>query len=505
MSQSAVKPPVGSLKADKHELAVQLRAGNGLITMETRDELRAEQLFRHTLREVFRPLFRWTAAGGLERLDMDAPVDDDVNSPEAVLRYIRDRQEPGVFLLMDFHPYLDNPIHVRLLREVARAASPGAPNVVMISPELDLPRELQPLAVPFDLSVPTEEELEYMVREEGQAWAEHNHGQRVKASRRALNLLINNLRGLPMKDARRLARNAIWNDGALTEKDLPDVMEAKFRMLDPGGVLSFEMETESFAQVAGLSRLKDWLNQRAPIFAKGEPPPGLDMPRGILLLGVQGCGKSLAARAVAGVFGVPLLRLDCGALYNKYHGESERNLRESLASAELMAPCVLWLDEIEKGMSVSDTDGGTSQRMLGSFLTWMAERGKPVFLVATANDIEKLPPEMVRQGRFDEIFFVDLPSRSVRQSVIAIHLQRRELDPDDYDLDRLADVSEGYSGAELEQAVVSACYAAYANGGAPDSEGIRKAIADTRPLSVVRRESIESLRAWAAERTVPAD
>jgi len=504
MSQG-VKPPAGSLKADKHELAVQLRAGNGLITMQTRDEIRAEQLFRHTLREVFRPLFRWTAAAGLERLDMDGPVEEDVDSPEAVLRHIRDRKEPGVFLLMDFHPYLDNPIHVRLLREVARAGSPGAPNVVMISPELNLPRELTPLSVPFELSVPTDDELEYMVREEGQAWAEHNHGQRVKASRRALDLLIRNLSGLPMKDARRLARNAIWNDGALTEKDLPGVMEAKFRMLDPGGVLTFEMETESFAQVAGLSRLKAWLNQRAPIFAKGEPPPGLDLPRGILLLGVQGCGKSLAARAVAGVFGVPLLRLDCGALYNKYHGESERNLRESLASAELMAPCVLWLDEIEKGMSVSTNDGGTSQRMLGSFLTWMAERKKPVFIVATANDIEALPPEMVRQGRFDEIFFVDLPTRDTRREVLGIHLQRRELEPSNFDTESLADAAEGFSGAELEQAVVSACYAAHADDRAPTTEDIRSSISNTRPLSVVRREAIDELRHWASERTVPAD
>ncbi|MDQ2069208.1 AAA family ATPase [Natronospira bacteriovora] len=495
----------GTLKADKHELAVQLRAGNGLITIETRDEPRAEQLFHHVLREVIRPLFRWTAAAGLERLDMDVPAPPDTDSPEKVLRHIRDRHSQGIFLLLDFHPYLDNPVHQRLLREIARGATPDSPNVVLISPRLELPSELRSLATPFDLSLPNDDELEYMVREEAQAWTDHNQGRKVRASRKALNLLVANLRGLPMKDARRLARNAIWNDGALTENDLPGVMEAKFRMLDPGGVLSFEMETERFVNVAGLNRLKDWLRQRAPVFASGEPPPGLDIPRGILLLGVQGCGKSLAARAVAGVFGVPLLRLDGGALYNKYHGESERNLRESLKSAELMAPCVLWMDEIEKGMSVSDTDGGTSQRILGSFLTWMAERDKPVFLVATANDIEKLPPEMVRQGRFDEIFFVDLPNRDIRRAIIGIHLQRRELDPRDFDLEALAEASEGYSGAELEQAVVSACYAAHAAGRPPDTEAVRTAIGNTRPLSVVRRESIEALRRWASERTVPAD
>ena len=494
-----------TLSNDKHELAVQLRAGNGLITIETRDEPRAELLFRHTLREVLRPLYRWTAASGLERLDMDVPAPPETDSPEKVLRHIRDRNQQGIFLLLDFHPYLDNPVHQRLLREIARGASPNSPNVVLISPSLELPPELRSLATPFELSLPDDEELEYMVREEAQAWTDHNQGKKVQASRKALGLLVNNLRGLPMKDARRLARNAIWNDGALTENDLPGVMDAKFRMLDPGGVLSFEMETERFVNVAGLHRLKDWLRQRAPIFASGEPPPGLDVPKGILLLGVQGCGKSLAARAVAGVFGVPLLRLDGGSLYNKYHGESERNLRESLKSAELMAPCVLWMDEIEKGMAVSDTDGGTSQRILGSFLTWMAERDKPVFLVATANDIERLPPEMVRQGRFDEIFFVDLPTAEVRRAILGIHLQRRELDPRDFDLEALAGISEGYSGAELEQAVVSACYAAYAGQRKPDTESVEKAIKATRPLSVVRRESIEELRRWASERTVPAD
>ncbi|MEA5446480.1 AAA family ATPase [Gammaproteobacteria bacterium AB-CW1] len=502
---TAVKAPKGSLSNDKHELAVQLRAGNGLITIETRDEPRVEQLFQHVLREVVRPMFRWTAAAGLERLDMDIEAPPDTDSPEKILRHIRNRGTSGIFLLLDFHPYLDNPVHARLLREIARAGSPGSPNVILVSPRLELPRELQALATPFDLSLPSDEELDYMVREEGQAWSDHNQGQRVRASRRALELLISNLRGLPMKDARRLARNAIWNDGALGEEDLPGVMEAKFRMLDPGGVLTFEMETERFSSVAGLARLKRWLEQRAPIFAKGEPPPGLDLPKGMLLLGVQGCGKSLAARAVAGVFGVPLLRLDCGALYNRYHGESERNLRESLASAELMAPCVLWLDEIEKGLSTSSNDGGTSQRMLGSFLTWMAERKKPVFICATANDIEALPPEMVRQGRFDEIFFVDLPIRETREEVLRIHLKRRELNPDDFDTASLAEASEGYSGAELEQAVVSACYAAHAEGRSPTTDDIHNAITGTRPLSVVRREAIEDLRRWASERTVPAE
>ncbi len=307
-----------------------------------------------------------------------------------------------------------------------------------------------------------------------------------------------------MKDARRLARNAIWDDGVLDTNDLPGLMRAKFELLSPNGALSFEMETERFAQVAGMPRLKQWLAQRAPIFRAAEPPPGLDPMRGILLLGVQGCGKSLAARATAGLLQVPLLHLDCGALFNRYHGESERNLRQALAGAEAMAPCVLWIDEIEKGLSTSDSDGGTSRRMLATFLTWMAERTSRVFLAATANEIAQLPPELVRKGRFDEIFFVDLPDRDTRTEILRIHLARRELKPELFDLETLAEAAAGFSGAELEHAVVAACYAAHAEQRPVENTDIQVALETTRPLSVLMAEPIQRLRAWARERTVRA-
>jgi hypothetical protein len=491
--------------AEKHELAVHLRAGSRLITIESRDEASAVNLFRHVAGETGYPLFQWTAASGLQRLDLSIDAPDKAESPEAILRHIRDRRDRSVFLLLDFHPYLDNPVHIRLLREIARGSDHGGGSVVLISPRLELPVELRSLAAPFELALPNQDILATMLREEVREWERQNAGKRVRGSRKAAELLLRNLAGLPLKDARRLARNAIWHDGAVSENDLPRVMEAKFKLLDPGGVLSFEMETERFADVAGLSRMKLWLEQRAPVFAAAETPAGLDAPKGVLLLGVQGCGKSVAARAVAGLFGVPLLRLDCGAIFNKYHGESERNLRESLHSAETMAPCVLWIDEIEKGLSVSDSDGGTSRRILGTILTWMAERREPVFMVATANDIDILPPELVRKGRFDEIFFVDLPAPPVRQSVLNIHLRRRGLDPSGFDVPALAAVSEGFSGAELEQAVVSALYAAHARGDKPTSKDVHKAIETTRPLSVVMRERVDKLRQWAASRTVPAD
>ena len=491
--------------AEKHELSVLIRAGNRLLSLETRDEPRACKLFDHVHRELGRPLFHWSAASGLSRRDIDMDPPDDGDSPEAALRLIRERRDQSIFLLVDFHPYLDNPVHVRLLREIAGNTEPNAPTVVLISPELDLPRELHPLAAQFELTPPTAKELEQMLREEGSHWAEHyGNGRKVTASRRAFERMITNLEGLPMKDARRLARNAIHHDGALTEEDLPRVMEAKFELLDPGGVLSFEMETERFADVAGLPNLQRWLDQRAQVFSAPEPPPGLDMPRGALLLGVQGCGKSLAARAAAGLFGVPLLHLDCGALFNKYHGETERNLRESLESSELMAPCVLWIDEIEKGLSTSDSDGGTSGRVLGTFLTWMAEREERVFLVATANDVTSLPPELIRKGRFDEIFFVDLPDRQARAEILRIHLQNRDQDPAAFDLDSLAETAEGFSGAELEQAVVAALYEAFSRSESLSDRHLQEELQNTRPLSVTRAEEINQLREWAAERTVRA-
>ena len=242
------------------------------------------------------------------------------------------------------------------------------------------------------------------------------------------------------------------------------------------------------------------------MFVEGDAPPGLDPPKGVLLLGVQGCGKSLLAKAIAGGFGVPLVRLDFGTLYDKYHGETERNLRDAIASTEQLAPCVLWIDEIEKGLASSgDSDGGVSRRVLGFLLTWMAERKSKVFLVATANQVHDLPPELLRKGRFDETFFVDLPGADVRAEVFAVHLARRGFDVSQFDLPRLAAEAEGFSGAEIEQAIVAALYAAHADGAPLSQPMVVDALRDTRPLSVMMREQVDALRHWARERTVPAD
>jgi SpoVK/Ycf46/Vps4 family AAA+-type ATPase len=315
---------------------------------------------------------------------------------------------------------------------------------------------------------------------------------------------VRNLVGLSATDVRRLALKAINDDGVISESELPEVMRAKYELLGRDGVLSFEYETAKFSEIGGLKRLRDWLEVRKEFFLE-ETDAQLDPPRGVLLLGVQGCGKSLIAKAAAAIFRAPLLRLDFGVLYNKYYGETERNLRKAFETAEVMSPCVLWMDEIEKGVAVQNDDDGLSRRILGTFLTWMSERKKPVFVVATANDIMRLPPELVRKGRFDEIFFVDLPSPQNRRDILLIHLRKRSLDPKEFDLEKIIEATKGFSGSEIEQAIVSAMYTARAKRHTLTQEDLITEIHQTRPLSVVMAEKVEELREWASTRTVPCD
>ncbi|MDH3999415.1 MAG: AAA family ATPase, partial [Desulfuromonadales bacterium] len=275
--------------------------------------------------------------------------------------------------------------------------------------------------------------------------------------------------------------------------------------LNRDGILSLELETTKFSDIGGLKMFKSWLKKRSAVFNGEVKIKGLPFPKGVMLLGVQGCGKSLAAKMVSGMWGAPLLRLDMGAVYNKYYGETEKNIRESLEAADALSPCVLWIDEIEKGISSNGDDNGPSQRVLATLLTWMAERKSSVFIVATANDIESLPPELIRKGRLDEIFFVDLPDAETRNEILSIHLEKRELAPEDFDLTVLVSASEGFSGSEIEQAVVSGLYSALGNAGQLTSQILLAELKATRPLSVLMAEKIDKLRRWASKRTVPAN
>ena len=454
--------------------------------------------------QQYLPLFRWSVTDGLQRLDIDLEPQLHNSEPDDVLKHIRAVSKPGIYALLDFHPYLENPVTVRLIKDICIRYPEVPRQLVLISHEIGLPSELEGYAARFDMALPTEEERAAIVERVSKEYAAEHPGKSVQLDPKAYNLLIKNLAGLTDSGTERLARNAIFVDGAISKSDLPDVMQAKYELLNRGGILQFEYDTARFADVGGLDRLKQWLAQRRAAFAGTGPPAHLDQPKGILLIGIQGCGKSLAAKAIAGVFGLPLLRLDFAALYNKYHGETERNLRESLKTADVMAPCVLWIDEIEKGLAGRGGETGTTQRVLGSFLTWMSEKSAQVFVVATANDIAALPPELVRKGRFDEMFFVDLPRTAVREVILTIHLRNREQAPSSFDIKQLAAATKGFSGAEIEQAVVSALYAAHAQKSNLTTSHVLEEINRTRPLSVVMKEKVSALRRWAADRTVAA-
>lgn len=487
-----------------HDLEVLVRARTPIIIVETNEELRAIELFRELAGRLSSPLFRWSVTEGLQRIGQNLQAQKFNTAPADVLAHIKSSTRSGIYLLLDFHPFLSEALHIRLIREIAQEYANTPKLLVFLSHSFEVPKEIASKAAKFQLALPNHERIIQIIREVGVRWVQENPNRKVVADRLSVEALARNLRGLTATDVERLARKAIYDDGSIGQDDLPRINRAKYELIHQEGVLTFEYETARFADVGGLENMKRWLGVRKAVFHGQGAEFGLELPKGVLLLGVQGCGKSLAAKAIAGTWEVPLLRLDFATLYNKYIGETERNLRQSLKSAEVMAPCVLWIDELEKGLSGGDGDDGVSRRVLGTLLTWMAERQEAVFVVATANDVQSLPPELLRKGRFDEIFFVDLPDDVARRAILEIQLRRRKLDHAKMDLELLVSATNGFSGAEIEQAVVSSLYAAIAHKGTVTETQLLQEIRATRPLSVLMAEKVEALRAWAAVRTVPA-
>ncbi len=489
-----------------NDLKVLIKSKTPLVVIETHEETRVLQLFTQLVIEFPRHLYKWTVTEGLQRIDVEDMRPQAFNKePLEALRHIRSGSKSGIYLFMDFHPYMEDPLNVRTIKEVALQHDEKPNTLVFVSHNLKIPTELEKFTGYFELRLPTTKELRNIVVQEAIRWQGKNNAKHVIQDDEIVDLLARNLSGLPEQDVRRLARIAIAEDGALTTSDLPEIMAAKYRLLSKDNGLSFEYDTAKFSDVAGMKKLKNWLNQRKQVFISENPPKGLDRPKGILLIGVQGSGKSLTAKAIAGVWDLPLLRLDMGSLFNKFIGETEKNLREAIKTAEVMSPCVLWIDEIEKGISTGDDTTGTSDRVLGTILTWMAERKQAVFLAVTANNIEALPPELIRKGRLDEIFFVDLPNLETREEIFRIHLNKRDIAVDKFDLARLAQISEGFSGAEIEQAVVSALYAAHAENSPLKQIQLLEELLNTKPLSVIMAEKVARLRNWASKRTVSAN
>ncbi|HEX4342723.1 MAG TPA: AAA family ATPase [Verrucomicrobiae bacterium] len=486
------------------DLEAIIRSRTPLIAVESNEEPQVVRMIRQIGQRLQAKAYRWTVTDGLQAFSpMDQPAQVVMKSQE-VLNFIKSSASYSIFVLLDFHPFLEDMMHVRQLKDIALTFNKHYSTIVIVGYALQVPEELKPFTAYFRLPLPTTDELRGIVFDVAGEWGQE-HGQRdVQTTNKVVDLLVRNLTGLTATDARRLAVKAIADSGVISETEIPEVMRAKCELLARDSLLSFEYETVKFSDIGGMKRLRHWLEVRKDFFL-GDTDVMLDPPRGVLLLGVQGCGKSLCAKAAASILGVPLLRLDFGLLYNKYYGETERNLRKALETAEVMSPCVLWMDEIEKGIAVQTDDDGLSRRVLGTFLTWMAEKKKPVFVVATANDIERLPPELVRKGRFDEIFFVDLPSAENRQDIFAIHFRKRKLDATKFDMEALVTATNGFSGAEIEQAIVSALYTAHSQGQELAQENLLEEIHQTRPLSVVMSEKVRALRDWAGPRTVPCD
>ena len=494
------------MDAAARDLAVLLKSRHPLIVCETVEEQRFENLVREVSGALSLPFWSWSAASGLQPAH---PQDADRSADLAyALRLIRKTAGDGTFLLKDPMAHLEAAATLRLLRETSQDFAGSARTIVLVGPAMPEKPELSDLAVRFEFALPGPEELRALLERVVRALPRRSSGARVTLSRAEADGIVSDLQGLTLFEAERALAQAAVEDNALTGGDRARLRELKRGLVEGGGLLEFIPTPEGLEQVGGLARLKKWIATRRAGLLPGPDEKGLDPPKGILLLGVQGCGKSVAAKAVAATWGLPLLALDAGKLLAPYVGESERNLRDALRRVERMAPCVLWIDEIEKAFvssRSSESDGGVSKRLIGTLLVWMQERASRVFLVATANSVEELPPELMRKGRIDEIFFVDLPGRPARAEIFRLHLSRRGENPARFDLPALAGASEGFSGAEIEQAIVAALYEARAGGYALDTPGLLVSLRSTRPLSVTRAESIAALRRWAAGRCVPAD
>jgi len=492
-------------KDECQELCALLRSRFPIILIQSHEEPRILELLQQSANLENQVLMTWSITNGIRRHGRDEAIYQ-TNDLLDALKHIDKSAQNGIYVLCDAHPGFKDPVAMRLIREIALSHYRSARTLVFLSPRLDeMPPELLRLSAHFHPRLPNRDDIRALVAEEARRY-ESQSGEKPRGDKQALEMLIMHLLGMEQDDVRRLVRQALRDDGTISADDVRRVLATKYEALGGAGTLAYEESKVRFDDVGGLARLKHWISlRRKPFLSSGVDD--VDRPKGIVLLGVQGGGKSLAARAVAGEWGVPLMRMDFGALYNKYYGETERNLRNAFAAAESMSPCVLWIDEIEKGISTDsgEGDGGVSRRVLGTLLTWMAEREEPVFMVATANDISQLPPELIRKGRFDEIFFVDFPGAEARAQIARIHLKKRGHDPSNFDVDGFARLAEGFSGAEIEQAIVSASFEARSRSETLTSADILAELERTRPLSVVMAEKIDALRDWASERAVYAD
>jgi SpoVK/Ycf46/Vps4 family AAA+-type ATPase len=557
-----MNPPESPL----NRLKVLINSSTPIVVMETVEEARALSLVRTACSELSLAVFEWTIADGLvrsgsgvaapqpvvqarvEKTTMWSSRDPVVRSetrvsttpqgnseadrlaravlsavgseagaapkaamyntadPVQALANLESMTIEAVFVLKDFHRHMDNPVVVRRLRDVGQKFSANRRTLVLTAPAIEMPPELASLVEFLDLPLPDRDRLREIIRETYTRLSA-THTLKLQLDATGVDAMVANLRGLTEEAAERAISQTVVGHLALSPDCITDVLEAKKALLKRSEMLEFVDATDNMSSVGGLENLKRWLEQRRGAWDDDARQFGLDPPKGVIILGVQGCGKSLCARAVAGEWKLPLVKFDTAAIYDKFIGETEKRIQKVFRVAEGLAPCVLWIDELEKvfagsGPDSASADAGVSSRLLASFLSWMQERKPAVFVAATCNNVTVLPPELIRKGRFDELFFVDLPSAAERKQVFSIQLTKRKRNPADYDIDQVAAAAKDFSGAEIESAVQTALYAAFARKQELGTEDLLTALSSTVPLSITRAEEIAELRAWAKDRAV---
>ena len=490
----------------KEELNILVKAQYPLIYLITPEEERAEQAIEKIAEENsdYKRVFVWTVTRGMvEHGQARQGTQHNTVSPEAAIEWTIRQKESGIYIFKDLHPFIEGPVITRWLRDAIASFKGSDKVIILMSPVQTLPIELEKEVVVLDYPLPNLSELNQVLS----ARLAKSRGNRLNTETREK--LLKAALGLTKDEAEKVYRKAQVKAGKLTESEVEIVLSEKKQLIRRNGILEYIEEDETLSSVGGLEELKRWLKQRSNAFTERAREYGLPQPKGMLILGVPGCGKSLIAKTTSRLWGLPLLRLDMGRVYDgSTVGRSEANLRSALKTAESISPVILFIDELDKafagGGGSGDSDGGTSGRIFGSFLTWMQEKKSPVFVMATANRVERLPGEFLRKGRFDEIFFVDLPSSAERRDIFRIHLSKRRSEIDRFDLEQLTKVSDGFSGAEIEQAIIAAMYDAFAQDREFTQLDIIAAIKATLPLSRTMTEQVTALRDWAGQRARPA-
>ena len=489
---------------DESRLEVLIRASFPLVCVLSVEEDRVLTAVRGICARLSeetkqaRKLYVWSASRGL-RDEQDKLVNNDsLEDPTAALVHVIENPEDAVYVFLDLHRHF-SPVTTRLIRDTARAVRMTRKAVLFLSPNFSVPEELEKEVTLAGFQLPDQQHLAPLLEricDEVQA-----AGLPVELTDLDRALLVRAALGMTLNEAERTLRKVAVQEKGLRPGAERAIAEEKAQVIRKSGILEYYHAADSFQDVGGLGNLLKWFRSRQPAFANTARYAGLPVPKGVLLVGVPGCGKSLSARALAGDWGVPLLRLDVGRIFGSIVGESERNLRLAIQTAEAVSPCVLWIDEVEKGFAgtKSDSGGGVSARVFGSFLNWLQDKRSPVFVVATANDLTGIPPEFLRQGRFDDIFFVGLPKAPERESIFRIHLGKRKRDPAVFDLPSLVGATDGFSGAEIEQAVVAGLFRAFEAERDLQTDDIAVAAAETYPLSRSRAREIGALTAWAEQ------